>query len=71
MDRITIDITQILGDENSLVLLDEPDAHTHIARKKDLLDAIETFEGQTILTTHSQVFVNDIYKHHKDAVAIN
>lgn len=61
-------ITQILGDENSLVLLDEPDAHTHIARKKDLLEAIETFEGQTILTTHSPVFVNDIYKHHKDCL---
>lgn len=61
-------ITQILGDENSLVLLDEPDAHTHIARKKDLLDAIELFEGQTILTTHSPVFVNDIYKHHKDCL---
>lgn len=51
-------ITQILGDKNSLVLLDEPDAHIHIARKKDLLEAIETFEGQTILTTHSPVFAN-------------
>lgn len=61
-------ITQILGDKNSLVLLDEPDAHTHIARKKELLEAIETFEGQTILTTHSPVFVNDIYKHHKDCL---
>lgn len=27
-------ITKVLGDENSLVLLDEPDAHTHIAMKK-------------------------------------
>ena len=55
-------ITQILGDENSLVLLDEPDAHTHIARKKDLLEAIELFEGQTILTTHSPVFTALINK---------
>ena len=61
-------ITQILGDKNSLVLLDEPDAHSHIARKKELLEAIETFEGQTILTTHSPVFVNEIYKHHKDCL---
>ena len=51
-------ITQILGDKNSLVLLDEPDAHTHIARKKDLLEAIELYDGQTILTTHSPVFAN-------------
>ena len=61
-------ITQILGDNNSLVLLDEPDAHSHIARKKELLKAIETFEGQTILTTHSPVFVNEIYKRHKDCL---
>lgn len=51
-------ITKILGDNNSLLLLDEPDAHTHIASKKKLLESIETFGGQTILTTHSPVFVN-------------
>lgn len=51
-------ITKVLGEKESLLLLDEPDAHTHIARKKELLDAIETFEGQTILTTHSPVFAN-------------
>ncbi len=61
-------ITKILGDNESLLLLDEPDAHTHIARKKDLLSAIERFEGQTILTTHSPVFVNEIYSHHKDCL---
>lgn len=55
-------ITRILGDKESLILLDEPDAHIHIARKKELLDAIESFEGQTILTTHSPVFVNEINK---------
>ena len=54
-------ITKILGNENSLVLLDEPDAHTHISRKKELLRAVKSFEGQTILTTHSPVFV-DILK---------
>lgn len=55
-------ITKVLGDNNSLLLLDEPDAHTHIARKKDLLEAIELFEGQTILTTHSPVFTALINK---------
>ncbi len=59
-------VTKVLGEKESLLLLDEPDAHTHIARKKDLLEAIENFEGQTILTTHSPVFVNEIYKHNKD-----
>ena len=56
-------ITKVLGDKNSLLLLDEPDAHTHIARKKDLLEAIEAFEGQTILTTHSPVFANKLKDH--------
>lgn len=55
-------ITKVLGEKESLLLLDEPDAHTHIARKKELLDAIETFEGQTILTTHSPVFTTLINK---------
>lgn len=59
-------ITRILGDENSLVLLDEPDVHTHIARKKNLLEMIEIFNGQTILTTHAPVFVNEIYKREKN-----
>lgn len=55
-------VTKIIGDKDSLILLDEPDAHTHIARKKELLNAIESFKGLTILTTHSPVFVNEIHK---------
>lgn len=51
-------ITQVLGNENSLVLLDEPDAHVHIDNKKKLLESIISFEGQTILTTHSPVMCN-------------
>lgn len=51
-------ITNVLGDESSLILLDEPDAHTHIAMKKNLLKLISEFEGQTIMTTHSPMFLN-------------
>lgn len=51
-------ITKVLGDENSLIFFDEPDAHTHIAMKKDLLKAISDFSGQTIMTTHSPMFLN-------------
>lgn len=61
-------ITKILGNENSLVLLDEPDAHTHITRKKELLSAVKSFEGQTILTTHSPVFVNEIHNNSADSL---
>ena len=59
-------ITNVLGDKNSLILLDEPDAHIHIARKKEVLKVIESFDGQTILTTHSPLFVDTIYKNSKD-----
>jgi ABC-type multidrug transport system ATPase subunit len=51
-------ITQILGDENSLVLLDEPDAHVHIENKKKILETITQYNGQTILTTHSPIFID-------------
>lgn len=51
-------ITNVLGDESSLILLNEPDAHTHIAMKKDLLKLISEFEGQTVMTTHSPMFLN-------------
>ena len=51
-------ITLILVDNNSLVLLDEPDAHVHVGNKKKILDAIVQFEGQTVLTTHSPIFTS-------------
>ncbi len=51
-------ITKVLGDKDALVLLDEPDAHTHIAMKKELLQVISEFEGQTVMSTHSPMFLN-------------
>lgn len=59
-------ITKVLGDENSLVLLDEPDAHTHIAMKKDLLKFISEFKGQTVMTTHSPMFLNKRWDGYKE-----
>ena len=53
-------ITKVLGDENSLVLFDEPDAHVHIGLKKEILNCINDFEGQVLLTTHSPIFVNQM-----------
>ena len=51
-------ITSIIGTENSLILFDEPDAHTHIASKRDILTSIQDCPSQTILTTHSPVFID-------------
>ena len=51
-------ITQVIGDDSSFLLLDEPDAHVHIENKKKILNTISQFNGQTILTTHSPIFTN-------------
>lgn len=48
-------INEILADENSLVLLDEPDAHWHIERQKELANTIKSQKHFTILTTHSPI----------------
>lgn len=61
-------ITRVLGDKETLLLLDEPDAHVHIDNKKRLLEAITAFEGQSILTTHSPVLANMIQREKKDNI---
>lgn len=53
-------ITKVLGNKESILLLDEPDAHVHIALKKEILNCINDFKGQTLLTTHSPMFVNQM-----------
>ena len=47
------------ANKESLILLDEPDTHIHISRKKDLVDMI-TKQGAyySVITTHSPVLVN-------------
>ena len=51
-------ITKILADSNSLILLDEPDSHVHIERKKELQKLIERGKQFTVLTTHSPSLLN-------------
>ena len=46
-------ITHLLADEKSLILLDEPDAHIHIERKKEIVEIIDQPNHFTIFTTHS------------------
>ncbi len=53
-------IMHILSNDNSLILLDEPDAHVHIDRKKDIIDIINKDDYFTILTTHSPTILNCI-----------
>ena len=47
-------IQEAIADEESLILLDEPDSHIHVARKGDLKDILTSAENrETILTSHS------------------
>lgn len=51
-------LTRILGDEKTVYLLDEPDAHVDVMTKKKIIDLISTAKGHTILTTHSPVMTS-------------
>lgn len=53
-------LTKLLADDNTLLIFDEPDAHVHVANKKELVTAISSFPGQTILTSHSPVAIEDM-----------
>lgn len=47
-------ILEFMADENSLVLLDEPDSHVHISRKEKLKNLLVSYENRSnIITTHS------------------
>ena len=48
-------ILEVLADENSLILFDEPDSHIHISRKRELKDILDRYQNmrESVLTTHS------------------
>lgn len=54
-------IYEFLADDNSLVLLDEPDAYVHESKKLDVYDMISESARRgvvTVMTTHSPLLVN-------------
>lgn len=53
-------ITHLLADNRTLILLDEPDSHIHIERKKDIIDVIDKENCFTLFTTHSPKILNCI-----------
>ena len=53
-------ITHLLADDRTLILLDEPDAHVHIDRKKNIIDIIDKEDCFTLFTTHSPKILNSI-----------
>ena len=47
-------ILESIADEDSIVLLDEPDSHIHISRKKELKNYFDSFDHRdNIVTSHS------------------
>ncbi|CAA0224663.1 ATP-dependent nuclease [Tenacibaculum maritimum] len=47
-------ILEVIGDESSLILLDEPDSHIHISRKENLQKLLNDYNNrENVLTTHS------------------
>lgn len=54
-------VIHILSTPNSLCLFDEPDAHIHISRQKDLKQLFRDYNRYSIVTTHSPVFLDIMY----------
>ena len=51
---VVLFILESIADEKSLVLLDEPDSHIHVARKEELVKYLnQTVNRENLLTSHS------------------
>jgi ABC-type multidrug transport system ATPase subunit len=47
-------ILELVADEDSLVLLDEPDSHIHVSKKREISGLIKEYKKRTnVITTHS------------------
>ncbi len=52
-------VLEILSDEKTLLLMDEPDAHLHEARKKNLYSIMREYPNrQIVLASHSPTFID-------------
>lgn len=59
-------VLELLADEKTLILFDEPDAHIHEGRKKDLYNMMfeyASFNRQIVLTTHSPTIAQNANSH--------
>ena len=54
----------VLADENSLLLFDEPDAHIHIANKKLIPEMLKNENKEVVLTTHSPTLAHQFNNKH-------
>ena len=53
-------ILEVIGDENSLILLDEPDSHIHLSRKEEIQKLLSKYSNrENIITTHSPTLTHN------------
>lgn len=53
---------EVLGDEKSLMLYDEPDSHIHISRKSEINKLVKKYSNrQHIITTHSPTLAKTFF----------
>jgi predicted ATP-dependent endonuclease of OLD family len=53
-------IMDVLGNENTLFLFDEPDSHLHISRKHEIRKYLDKPNHFSVLTTHSPTLLHSI-----------
>lgn len=56
-------IIKYLSNEETLILLDEPDAYLDIKKKKELKKMIESFQGQVVFSTHDPIMTKWMKDH--------
>ncbi|RUA37645.1 MAG: hypothetical protein DSY77_00770 [Bacteroidetes bacterium] len=53
-------ILEVIGDENSLILLDEPDSHIHLSNKEQIEQLLKAYSNrENIITTHSPTLTHN------------
>lgn len=53
-------ILEVVGDENSLILLDEPDSHIHLSNKEQIEKLLKSYSNrENIITTHSPTLTHN------------
>jgi predicted ATP-dependent endonuclease of OLD family len=53
-------ILEVVGDENALILLDEPDSHIHLSRKEEIQKLLTKYTNrENIITTHSPTLTHN------------
>lgn len=58
-------VLEVVSDENSLILLDEPDSHVHVSRKASFQKLLASYENrENVITTHSPTLTHSFSKEH-------